>query len=425
LASSSPLAGRRVLLGVTGGIAAYKAAVLARLLVRAGATVQVAMTDAATRFVGPSTFAALTGRPVATSRWDDAGDVLHVRMAREAELAIVAPATANTLAKVSLGLADDVLTSTLLEATCPMIVAPAMHTGMWAAAATQAHVRALAERGVRIVGPEAGALAAGDEGEGRMADPEAILAAAEDVVASDRDLAGRRIVVTAGPTHEPIDAVRFLGNRSTGRMGVAVAAEAAARGAEVRLVLGPGTIEPPRGLALVRVRTAAEMRDAVREHFDVADALVMAAAVADFRPEHASNEKLKKRAGAPELRLVPTADILAELGPERRSRVVVGFAAETADLEAAGREKLSSKDVDLVVVNEVGREGTGFGADTNAAMILSAAGDDEPLRTWTKRELASAICGRIAKLLAERRPIGSHFRGCRGAAAGLRILRRS
>ena len=404
MASSSPLAGRRVLLGVTGGIAAYKAALLARLLVGAGASVQVVMTEAATRFVGPDTFAALTGRRVATSLWDEPGSVPHVRMAREADLAVIAPATANTLARMALGLADDALTATLLEATCPVLAAPAMHTGMWADPATQANVRALAERGVRFVGPDSGSLAAGDEGEGRMAEPEAILAAAEAIASSGRDLAGRRVVVTAGPTHEPLDPVRFLGNRSTGRMGIAVAAEAAARGADVRLVLGPGTIEPPAGIAVTRVMTAAEMRDAVREAFASADALVMAAAVADFRPDAASADKLKKAAGPPQLHLVPTPDILAELAPERGSRVVVGFAAETRDLEAAGREKLASKGVDLVVVNEVGREGTGFGAETNAAMILSARGDDEPLRTWTKRELASAICGHLAKLLAERRP---------------------
>ena len=399
MASSSSLAGRRVLLGVTGGIAAYKVASLARLLTAAGATVQVVMTEAATRFVGSDTFAALTGRPVRTSLWEEPGRVLHVELAHEADLAIVAPATANSLAKLALGLADDLLTSTLLEASCPIVVAPAMHTGMWSNAATRGNLRALEERGIRVVGPEVGPLAAGDEGEGRMAEPEAILAVAEGAAVLGRDLAGRRLLVTAGPTHEPIDPVRFIGNRSSGRMGIEVAREAAARGADVRLVLGPDTIDPPEGMPVLRVETAEQMRDAVLAGFDRADAVVMAAAVADFRPDSSAPEKLKKRAGPPEFRLVQTQDILSELGRRRRGQVIVGFAAETSDLEAAGRHKLDSKKLDLIVVNEVGKEGTGFGARTNRALLLSRTGEDEPLRMWTKRELAAAICDRLAKLL--------------------------
>jgi phosphopantothenoylcysteine decarboxylase / phosphopantothenate---cysteine ligase len=399
LASSSSLAGRRVLLGVTGGIAAYKVASLARLLTAAGATVQVVMTEAATRFVGPDTFAALTGRRVRTSLWEEPGRVLHVELAHEADLAIVAPATANSLAKLALGLADDLLTSTLLEASCPIVVAPAMHTGMWGNAATRGNLRALEERGIHVVGPEVGPLAAGDEGEGRMAEPEAILAAAEGAAVLGRDLAGRRLLVTAGPTHEPSDPVRFIGNRSSGRMGIEVAREAAARGADVRLVLGPDTIDPPEGMPVLRVETAAKMRDTVLAGFERADAVVMAAAVADFRPDSSAPEKLKKRAGPPEFRLVQTPDILSELGRRRRGQLVVGFAAETSDLEAAGRHKLDSKKLDLIVVNEVGKEGTGFGARTNRALLLSRTGEDEPLRMWTKRELAAAICDRLAKLL--------------------------
>jgi phosphopantothenoylcysteine decarboxylase / phosphopantothenate---cysteine ligase len=399
LASNSALAGRRVLLGVAGGIAAYKTAHLARLMREAGATVQVVMTEAATRFVGPDTFAALTGRPVHTSLWEAPGTVLHVRLARESDLAVVAPATANVLARLALGLADDLLTSALLEASCPVVVAPAMHTGMWHQAATQGNVRALEERGVRVVGPDAGALAAGDEGVGRMAEPEAILAAAAAAVAPGHDLSGRRILVTAGPTHEPVDAVRFIGNRSSGRMGIEVAREAAARGADVRLVLGPDTLEPPGGLAVIRVETAEEMRDAVLAGFDRADAVVMAAAVADFRPERPVPDKLKRQGGPPNLVLVPTPDILAELGRRKRGQVIVGFAAETTDLERAGRHKLESKRLDLIVVNEVGRSGTGFGSETNSAMLLSRSGDDEPLRSWRKRDLAAAICDRLAKLL--------------------------
>ena len=392
MGSSSPLAGRRVLLGVTGGIAAYKACVLTRLLTQAGAAVQVVMTPSATRFVGTDTFAALSGRPTYTEVWEEPGSVLHVRLARGADVAVVALATANVIAKLSGGIADDLLTSTLLEATCPLVVAPAMHTGMWEHPATQANVRALEERGTVVVGPASGPLAAGDEGVGRMAEPEDILAAVEEAASRGRDLAGRRIVVTAGPTWEPIDPVRFVGNRSTGRMGFAVAREAFARGADVTLVVGPGTVQPPEGPRLVEVGTAEEMRMAVLEAADDADAVVMAAAVADFRPREAAPSKLKKEGGPPGLELVPTPDILAELGEVKGDRILVGFAAETEEVEEAGRTKL--------VANEVGREGTGFGSEENHAAILSKAGDDEPLREWTKAELAAAICDRLSKMLS-------------------------
>ena len=400
MGSTSPLAGRRVLLGVTGGIAAYKACILTRLLTQAGATVQVVMTPSATRFVGPDTFAALSGRPAYTEVWEEPGSVLHVRLARQAHMAVVAPATANVIAKLARGIADDLLTSTLLEATCPLVLAPAMHSGMWEHPATQANVRALQERGTAVVGPATGPLAAGDEGTGRMAEPEDILAAVEDLASRGRDLAGRRIVVTAGPTWEPIDPVRFVGNRSTGRMGFAVAREAFGRGADVTLVVGPGTLEPPEGPRLVRVATAEEMRMAVLEAAEDADAVVMAAAVADFRPREAAPNKLKKEGEPPRLELVPTPDILSELGEVKGERVLVGFAAETEDLEAAGRVKLQAKGLDLIVVNEVGREGTGFGSEANHAAILSRTGDDEPLRDWTKRELAAAICDRLTKMLS-------------------------
>jgi phosphopantothenoylcysteine decarboxylase/phosphopantothenate--cysteine ligase len=363
--------------------------------------VRVIMTRSAERFVGPATFAALSDHRVYTDLFeDDAGHVLHVRLAREADIVVVAPATANVIAKLAFGIADDLLTSTLLEARCPFVVAPAMHTGMWEHDATQANVAALAERGVRIVGPVRGSLAAGDEGTGRMSEPAEIVAAIEDLFSRGKDLAGRRVVVTAGPTWEPIDPVRFVGNRSTGRMGFAVAAEAFARGADVTLVVGPGTIEPPEGPRIVRVTTADEMREAVRAAAERSDAVVMAAAVADFRPDAAAASKAKKEAGPPEIRLVPTPDILAELGASKGERVLVGFAAETEDVENRGRDKLERKGVDLLVANEVGREGTGFSSETNRAAILSRTGEDEPLREWSKRDLAVAICDRLAKLLA-------------------------
>ena len=405
---ASPLAGRRVLLGITGGIAAYKAAFLARLLRERGADVQVVMTPAATRFVGPDTFAALTARAVHSDVFEQPETVLHVRLAHWADVAVVAPATANVLAKLALGIADDLLTSTLLEFSGPLVAAPAMHSGMYGHPATVQNLELLRARGVRLIGPHTGPLAAGDEGVGRMAEPEEI---AEQVGRAlgvhspgDRsdELAGRTVLVTAGPTHEPIDAVRFLGNRSSGRMGLTVAEEARDRGARVILVAGPVHLPDPAGLEVERVETAAQMRAAVLGHADRADAVVMAAAVADFRPAEPASGKLKKEAGAPDLRLEPTEDILAELGRRKGDLVLVGFAAETEDLEAEGRRKLRSKDLDLVVVNEVGRPGTGFEAETNRAAILSAEGEVEPLREWSKRELASAICDRLAKLLAER-----------------------
>jgi phosphopantothenoylcysteine decarboxylase/phosphopantothenate--cysteine ligase len=399
LASTSPLAGRRVLLGVTGGIAAYKACSLTRLLTQAGAVVQVVMTRSAERFVGPATFAALSGRPAYTDLWEDPGSVLHVRLAHEADVAVVAPATANVIAKLAFGIADDLLTSTLLESACPLVVAPAMHSGMWEHEATRTNVRTLEARGARMVGPVTGALAHGDEGMGRLAEPEDIFVAIEDVLARGRDLAGRRVVVTAGPTYEPIDPVRFIGNRSTGKMGFAVATEAFDRGADVTLVVGPGTTGPPEGPRVVRVNTAEDMREAVMSRLAEADAIVMAAAVADFRPDHVADAKMKKDAGAPELHLVPTPDILRELGDLDPRPILVGFAAETADPETAGRVKLASKGADVIVANLVGREGTGFGSDTNDAAIVTRTGEDEPLRTWTKSELASAICDRLAKLL--------------------------
>ena len=386
-----------MLLGVSGGIAAYKAALVARLLEAAGADVSVVLTENATRFIGPDTFSTLTGAPAHTSLWERSGEVLHVRLAREAHVAVVVPATANVLAKLAHGHADDLLSATLLEATCPLVIAPAMHSGMWEHPATQANVEILRDRGVTFVGPTTGALAHGDEGIGRLEEPEDVVAAVRGALAP-QDLAGHTLLLTSGPTHEPIDPVRFVGNRSTGKMGAALAAEALGRGASVTVVLGPGAVVPP-GVEVVPVQTTEEMRDAVLERFDDADAVVMAAAVADFRPKAIADAKLKKDAGVPELLLEPTPDILAELGERRGDQVLVGFAAETEDLEVAGRQKLTSKHLDLVVVNLVGRPDTGFGADTNQAMLLAKGGEDEPLRRWTKRELAAAVMDRVAGLL--------------------------
>ena len=335
---------------------------------------------------------------------------------------VIAPATANLLAKLTAGLADDLLSSVLLETRAPVVIAPAMHSGMWEHPATQGNVHTLKTRGVVFVGPVDGALAHGDSGVGRLAEPEAIAAAvhasmldqpvptlsvsddlSDNVVPlHSGELADRIIVVTAGPTYEPIDPVRFIGNHSTGKMGVAIAAEAAARGADVRLILGPGTLTPPLELEVRRVTTAEQMRTAVLELAQGAHAVVMAAAVADFRPKQPADGKIKKGEGPPELSLEPTPDILAELGERDERPYLVGFAAETSDVEANGREKLLRKRADVVVANEVGRDGTGFGSDTNRAAILTRNGHDEVLREWTKRELAAAIVDRIAVELRAR-----------------------
>jgi phosphopantothenoylcysteine decarboxylase/phosphopantothenate--cysteine ligase len=396
------LTGRHVLLGVTGGIAAYKAAHLTRLLTGAGARVQAVMTPAALRFLGADTLAALTGRPVYSDVFEQSDTVLHVRLARESDLAVVAPATANVLAKLALGLADDLLTSVLLEATCPLVVAPAMHSGMWEHPATRENVATLSGRGASVVWPVTGPLAAGDQGPGRMAEPSEIFSVVADRIGIAADLSGARILVTAGPTHEPIDAVRFLGNRSTGKMGFAVAREAARRGAEVTLVTGPVALTDPSDVGVVRVETAQEMAEAVLERYGEVDAVVMAAAVADFRPDRPQPGKLKKDGGAPALRLEPTTDILATLGKRKESQVLIGFAAETGDLESEGRRKLGEKDLDFIVVNEVGKPATGFGSETNRAAIMARGGNDVPLREWTKAELAASICDRLVSLLKAR-----------------------
>ena len=391
--------GRKVLLAVTGGIAAYKSAILARLLTAAGLDLTSVLTEAATRFIGPDTLSALTGRPAYTTVWDRPGEVLHVRLAHDADVAVIAPCTANVLAKLAHGIADDLVTSTMLEYAGPLVIAPSMHTGMWTAAATQANVATLVGRGIRFVGPVEGPLAHGDEGLGRMSEPEDI-AAAVRATFEPGDLAGVRVVVTAGPTHEPIDPVRFIGNRSSGTMGVAVAAEAARRGADVTIVLGPGTVSPPSDVDVVRVETADEMHAAVAGRALDADVVVMAAAVADFRPKSIADVKLKKEAGVPELVLEPTPDIIAELGERKRTgQIVVGFAAETADAETAGSEKLRRKHLDLLVANLVGRAGTGFGSSTNDAAIIGPTGTVEPMRTWTKAELARAILDRARDAL--------------------------
>lgn len=402
------LAGRHVLLGVSGGIAAYKAAALARTLVQAGATVQPVLTDAATEFVGAATFEGLTGRPAYHDVFTDVHRILHVELAREADVAVFAPATANVLAKFAMGLADDLLSSVFTCLTCPVLVAPAMHTEMWRHPATQANVDTLRSRGVQVVGPDDGELAGGDVGPGRLVDPEELLAAAiAAVTPANGPLVGRRVVVTAGGTREPIDPVRFIGNRSSGKMGYRLAEEAARRGAYVELVSAPTHLPTPHGIDVHQVETAEEMRAAVVERSANADVVIKAAAVSDFRPAHYHAQKLKKETDdLATVALERTPDILAELGRDKNARgggpLLVGFAAETDLEEERGRDKLHRKGLDLIVVNRVDALDAGFNVDTNKAVVLAADGGRTEVPLTTKAALAALICDQVEALLVAR-----------------------
>jgi phosphopantothenoylcysteine decarboxylase/phosphopantothenate--cysteine ligase len=397
---------RRVLLGVSGGIAAYKAAELCRLLARCGASVQVMMTEAARRFVGEITFAALSDHPVATDLFDPVQEaqIGHIGLADSAELLVLAPATADLMAKLACGMADDLVTTVCLAYTGPQLLAPAMNVHMWEHPATRHNLSLLRERGWRVVGPGSGEMACGHVGEGRMAEPEAILEAAGACLAP-QDLAGRTVVITAGPTHEPLDPARFLGNRSSGKMGFALAAEAASRGARVTLVSGPGSLATPHGVERVAVVTAAEMARVVRDRAAGADAVIMAAAVADYRPAQAASTKLKKETLGRQfmLTLERTEDILAGLGALAAPRpFLVGFAAETAadaELECVAREKLAAKRCDLLVANNVGEEGAGFGVDTNRVTLFDGSDAAEALPLMSKRKVAQRIMDRVAAAL--------------------------
>ena len=396
------LRGARVLLGVTGGIASYKAVEIARLLGKAGARVQVLMTEAAQRFVGPATFAAITHRSVPTDVFDSPELVIHVRLARETDVIVVAPATANVIAKMAHDIADDLLTNVLLNATAPLIVAPAMHTEMWEHQATKENVQTLRARGALIVDPEEGELAGGDEGVGRLADPAVIAHAVAETLARGHDLAGVRVIVTAGGTQEPIDPVRYISNRSSGKMGFALAREAANRGAAVTLITAPSAIPVPDRVDVVRVRTAQEMRDEVVARFDNADVVVKAAAVADFKPRQAASGKIKKANAPSAIELEPTVDIAAELGAMKKKQILVGFAAETDDHRAAARAKLTSKNLDLIVLNDVRATDAGFEVETNRVVILSADGTEEEVPLQLKTGIAQVIWDRVSNALRAR-----------------------
>ncbi|HTY73261.1 MAG TPA: bifunctional phosphopantothenoylcysteine decarboxylase/phosphopantothenate--cysteine ligase CoaBC [Actinomycetes bacterium] len=406
---------QRVVLGVSGGIAAYKACEVLRGLTESGHEVRVVPTRAALRFVGAPTWAALSGQPVASEVWADVHDVPHVRLGQRADLVLVVPATADLLARAAHGMADDLLTATLLTARCPVVMAPAMHTEMWEHPATRDNVATLRERGVVVIEPAVGRLTGADSGAGRLPEPEEILAVALRVLARGHagpDLAGRRVVVSAGGTREPLDPVRFLGNRSSGRQGWALARTAAARGAEVTLVAANVALEDPAGAKVVRVGTAEELRAAVLGAAVGADAVVMAAAVADFRPATYTASKIKKSDAGdpPPLVLERTADVLAELVAGRAAgQVVVGFAAETgdesADVLAHGRAKLAGKGCDLLVVNDVS-DGRGFESSDNAAVILGADGSAVPVPFGPKEALGDAVWDAVDRVWREGPPQG-------------------
>jgi len=423
------LLNRRILVGICGGIASYKAVELVSRLQQAGALVDVIMSERAEEFVCPLTFSTLSHRPVYSDLWEPSGRAAetHIALGEEAEALVIVPATANTLAKLAHGIADNMLTAVALATKAPLVLAPAMHYNMYAHPATQANLALLRKHGAYIIEPEVGRLASGEVGVGRLPDTNVLLGAVYVVMGRNGDLTGRRVVVTAGGTQEPIDPVRFMGNRSSGKMGYALATEARDRGADVTLISGPVALDAPYGVDVWRVETALQMRDAVFDAVEEADVLVMSAAVADYRPAVAAAQKLKKEGkGAQELdkeggfnlRLVRNPDILGELAaaskqPEgaqdvkgspgekwQRRLVRVGFAAETGDLTSYARAKLAAKDLDILVANDVSRSDSGFGAETNKVTIFHAGGAMEDLPVMPKTGVAAAIWDRIVQLLS-------------------------
>jgi phosphopantothenoylcysteine decarboxylase/phosphopantothenate--cysteine ligase len=396
------IAGKQIVLGVTGSIAAYKAVLLLRELTSRGAEVTVVMSANAEHFVGALTFRTLSGRPVLSSLFDPQSEeaVEHVALAERADVFVVAPATANLLAKAAHGIADDFLTTLLLATRCPVLMAPAMDGGMWDHAAVQANVATLRERGVTVLEPEAGALASGLSGRGRLPEVPTLVEAVERALTPQRDLVGERLLVTSGPTREPIDPVRYLSNRSSGKMGHAVAAAALRRGAEVVLISGPTTLQPPPGAVYVPVQTAEEMREAALQHLASASVVIKAAAVADYRVERPSATKIKS-GGKDEgltLDLVANPDILKELAQRKGGAFLVGFAAETNDVRAHAADKLRAKGVDLLVVNDVSQQGIGFDAEDNQVLLLDRWGGALELPRMSKLEVAHAILDRVLAL---------------------------
>lgn len=392
---------KTVVLGVSGCIAAYKACEILRGLQKAGVRVKVLMTEHATRFVGTATFRALSHEEVAVSNFDDPNDPIpHISVAHEADVMLLAPLTANAMAKIAHGIADDLFSTTVLATQAPLVIAPAMNVGMWQAAATQDNLKLLRDRGAIVVGPASGYLACGDVAAGKLADVDEIVARTLEVLNRKKVLEDKRVVVTAGPTQEPIDAVRYIANRSSGKMGYEIARAAHAWGADVTLVSGPTALEPPYGVDVVHVTTAADMLEKTRSAFARADLLVCAAAVADYTPAHPADHKLKKTVERLDmLELVETADILQTLSAEKGDRVVIGFAAETNDVVEYARQKLQRKGCDAIVANDVSNPVSTFGSDTNKVSWITAAGEEE-LPLASKREVAHMIIERASHLLA-------------------------
>ena len=399
---SAALAGRRIVLGVSGGIAAYKAVELCRRLVDAGAHVAPVLTEDATRFVGKLTFSALASEPAQTSLWDAGDPIPHTRLGQQADLIVVAPATARVIGKLAAGISDDLLTATLLATRAPVVVCPAMHTEMWEHPAVQDNLALLRRRGVHVVDPEVGRLAGGDVGSGRLADTAVIVNAIERVL-TPADLKGVRVLVTAGGTREAIDAVRVITNKSSGKQGYAIAEEAADRGATVTLVSTVSRL-PSQGIEVVPVASAAEMQDAVLSRADASDVIVMAAAIADFRPKAPAPGKIKKESGLTSIELEPTHDFLVDLGRAKSpGQVLVGFAAETDNLTENARAKLQHKGLDLIVANDVSEPGAGFEHETNHVVLIPADGAEHDIPLAPKREVAKAVLDAVVDLIGQTR----------------------
>ncbi|NLZ39370.1 MAG: bifunctional phosphopantothenoylcysteine decarboxylase/phosphopantothenate--cysteine ligase CoaBC [Firmicutes bacterium] len=394
------LTGQHIILGVTGGIAAYKAVELCRLFIKAGAKVRVIMTEAAKEFVTPLTFQTISNHPVYDQLFigSERFSVEHVGLAQEADLFVIAPATANTLGKIANGIADNLLTTTVMAAKCPVLLAPAMNTNMYENPLQQENLQKLAAFGYHLIGPEQGELACGDQGRGRMSEPQAIFTAACKILMADPFWQGRQVLVTAGPTREAIDPIRFLSNHSSGKMGYAVAETAALLGAEVTLISGPVQLEPPPGVKMVEVVSAQEMYEAVLDNFPTADVVIKAAAVADYRPLQQSKEKIKKGSEL-NLNLIPNPDILAELGKQKQRQILVGFAAETNNLRENALKKLKQKNLDLIVANNVLQEGAGFAVDTNIIQIFYRTGENKEFPKMTKQQAAKEILCAVKELI--------------------------
>ena len=400
----------RITLGVTGGVAAYKAAELVRRLQQDGFTVQVVMTRSAREFITPLTFAALSGQRVITDLFGGADGeanlesaIEHIAVAQRTDLLLIAPATADILAKLTRGIADDFLSTLYLASTAPVILAPAMNVNMWNHPATQDNVATLRARGAKIVDPDEGYLACGMTGAGRLAGQEAIVTAVHEVLKSQRDLQGDTVLISAGPTCEDLDPVRYITNRSSGKMGYAVAEAAAARGAKVFLITGPTALDTPAGVERIDVRSAHDMHRAVVERFSSSSIAVLAAAVADYRPAQQSATKIKKTGNSLSIELEPTTDILADVARDKKATIVVGFAAETDHVAENARKKLTAKNADLIVANDVTAEGAGFELDTNIVTLFSRDGRDLPLPKLSKKEVANRILDEVLRLRATAR----------------------